>query len=228
MLIPYANRIGGAKYTWNGTEYHLPINDVAGLNNSLHGLLWNRTMAVDKVFNDTGSAGVQLSYEFNDPSDPSTTAVHLGYPFHLRVSITYLLSANGQFSVEVQAENTDVKGGWPLPFFNGWHPYFLCHPCKDASIVLDQNVNPDPNGEQWRHVDVGIGPQYPPPRHSNMVPTTHTSSWHKSNGTSPIGPATDPDSPPGAPLFVPVIRSDCTDIALFMCTSLSVACAVCV
>ena len=30
MLIPYGNRIGGAKYTFNGTEYKLPINDVSG------------------------------------------------------------------------------------------------------------------------------------------------------------------------------------------------------
>jgi galactose mutarotase-like enzyme len=46
MLLPYANRIAGGKYTFNGTEYQLPINDVAGLNNSLHGLLWNKTMKV--------------------------------------------------------------------------------------------------------------------------------------------------------------------------------------
>lgn len=28
MLLPYANRIGGARYAFNGTEFHLPINGV--------------------------------------------------------------------------------------------------------------------------------------------------------------------------------------------------------
>jgi len=45
MLIPYANRIGGATYNFNGTTFLLPKNDVAGLNNSLHGLLWNRKVS---------------------------------------------------------------------------------------------------------------------------------------------------------------------------------------
>lgn len=66
MLIPYGNRIGGATYVFNGTRlsfdiyyvfhlisfhcsYHLPINDVPGLNNSLHGLLWDRAMTVVDV-----------------------------------------------------------------------------------------------------------------------------------------------------------------------------------
>merc|ERR1712007_183070 len=72
---------------------------------------------------------------------------------------------------------------------NGWHPYFLCHPCADAFIVLDASV-------PWRHVDVGVGPQYPPPRHSNMVPTTHVSEWSGTNGSAPIGPAEGiPDAP---------------------------------
>ena len=68
----YANRIGGGVYRWNGTTYQLPINDVAGLNNSLHGQLWNRTMEVTGTAADEFGANVTLSYEFNVPGQPST------------------------------------------------------------------------------------------------------------------------------------------------------------
>jgi len=186
MLLPYANRIGGAKYTFNGTEHHLPINDVAGLNNSLHGLLWDRTMHVASSSADDTHASVILEYTFNAPGEQPAQ----GYPFALKVAIEYTLT-EGRFEVAVRATNLDV-GGWPLPFYNGWHPYFLCHPCSAALIVLD-------TASQWRHVDVAQGPQFPPPRHSNMVPTTHMSSWDRSNGSDPIGPALNP---PGAPLYM--------------------------
>ena len=39
----------------------------------------------------------------------------------------------------------------------------------------------------WTHVDVGTGPQYPAPRFSNMVPTTHTTPSHRFDGSLPIG-----------------------------------------
>ena len=68
--------------------------------------------------------------------------------------------------------------GWPLPVYNGWHPYFLCHTSK-AVITLDPCT-------PWAHVDVGTGKEYPPPRFSNMVPTGHVSP-SELNGSAPIG-----------------------------------------
>ena len=109
MLIPYGNRIGGAQYSFNGTIYHLPVNDVAGLNNSIHGLLWNRSMQVIDTHASDTSASVTLRYDF-DGSDK-------GYPFLLRVDITYTLDAHG-FSFAVTATNRDPEG-WPLLFYNG-------------------------------------------------------------------------------------------------------------
>lgn len=162
MLLPYANRIGNASYVFNGSSYQLPVNDVAGLHNALHGLLWDRTMVPVASHADNTGASVTLAYEFNT-GRPATRAT--GYPFKLAVRITYSLGLgeNGgtSFDAEVQASNIDPTG-WPLPFYNGWHPYFLCHPCSEAYIVLDKTA-------QWAHVDVGVGPRFPPPRYSNMV-----------------------------------------------------------
>jgi len=170
QLLPYANRIGGARYAFNGSEHHLPVNDVSGLNNSLHGLLWNKSLAV--VASDAGAdaASVTLRYDF-DGTDP-------GYPFLLRAEITYSLRAGGRFDVAVRAENRDAAGGWPLPFYNGWHPYFLVSDVSAARIVLD-------NRTAWRHVDVGVNDV--PPRFSDMVPTTHVSDWGKNTGADAIG-----------------------------------------
>lgn len=175
MLLPYANRIGGATYNFNGSRHVLPINDVAGLNNSLHGLLWNRSLQVISTTANDKLASLTIAYRFNS-EEPSSVAS--GYPFQLGVTIEYVLT-DGRFEIFVRAMNED-RSGWPLPFFHGWHPYFLCHPCADAYIVLDQSV-------PWRHVDVAVGPQFPPPRHSNMVPTGRISDWHDTNGSAPIG-----------------------------------------
>lgn len=180
MLIPYGNRIGNARYRFNGTEHHLPVNDVMPcdpplvcVNNSLHGLLWNRSMDVVSSHVGATNASVMLRYDFSG-ADP-------GYPFRLRTEITYTLSSelpsssktSSRFTVSVAFTNMDDEG-WPLPVYNGWHPYFLCHTSK-AVITLDPCT-------PWAHVDVGTGPQYPGPRFSNMVPTTHVTASDRFTG----------------------------------------------
>ena len=187
MLIPYGNRVGGAKYRFNGTEYHLPVNDVMPchpplvcVNNSLHGLLWNRSMSLVAAHTDAKSASITLRYDFNG-GDP-------GYPFRLRTDIKYTLASqqpastatapSSQFSVDVRFTNQDTTG-WPLPVYNGWHPYILTHTSR-AVVTLDPCT-------RWAHVDVGVGPQYPGPRFSNMVPTTHVTPSTRFNGSFPIG-----------------------------------------
>ena len=180
ILLPYANRIGGAKYVFNGTEYHLPINDVAGLNNSLHGLLYDRDMTVLATEATDHFASVTLGYNF--------TGADKGYPFALGVRLIYTLCAPGHpgcmsttgsgWSITVEATNLDA-GGWPLPFYNGWHPYFVTQ-VDQATLSLDPCTS-------WNHVDVHTGPQYPPPRYSNMVPSGHTQEWRRFTGSQTFG-----------------------------------------
>ena len=141
-----------------------------GLNNSLHGLLWNKNMEVVAHTAAATHASVVLRHDF-DGSDR-------GYPFALRVDVRYTLDAAG-FRVTTTATNRDA-GGWPLPFYNGWHPYFLVSDVSQARIVLDRG-----SGSAWKHVDVGVNNV--PPRYSDMVPTTHVSPWPKNTGADPIG-----------------------------------------
>ena len=160
MLIPYGNRIGGAKYTFNGTEHNLPVNDVMPctpplvcVKNSLHGLLWNRSMHVVASHAGPENASVTLRYDFPG-SDP-------GYPFKLRTEITYTLSTGegeehtraSLFTVSVAFTNMDA-GGWPLPVYNGFHPYLLCHTYKSV-VTLDPCVRPSAPSP----IDAGAGPE---------------------------------------------------------------------
>ena len=181
MLIPYGNRIGGAEYKFNHTTYHLPVNDVMPcepplvcVNNSLHGLIWNRPLRVLRTQTRDRNASVTLAHDFTKAHD-----ARFGYPFDLHTEITYTLfdSFRG-FQVDVLFTNLDTTG-WSLPVYNGWHPYFLAH-TSASTVTLDPCTS-------WKHVDVGQGPQYPPPRFSNMVPTGRVGNTTLFNGSAPIG-----------------------------------------
>lgn len=110
-LIPWPNRIRDGCYAFQGKKYQLPVNEPAR-NNALHGLLYTQQMEVVKSEAKADSAVLVLGYGF-DGSDR-------GYPFKLEVMITYRLDAEG-FSCTTRARNT---GTGPLPFADGWHPYF--------------------------------------------------------------------------------------------------------
>lgn len=134
-------------------------------------MLWNKELRVIDQEATHTSASVQLAFSFNGSES--------GYPFLLTVKIRYLLSVDG-FFVTVEAKNDDP--GWPLPFFNGWHPYFLAT-LHTATLTLD------PCSTGWNHVDVDTGPQFPPPRYSNMVrKRCSRSSWALEDSAGGAGP----------------------------------------
>lgn len=144
-------------------------------------MLWNKELRVIDQEATHTSASVQLAFSFNGSES--------GYPFLLTVKIRYLLSVDG-FFVTVEAKNDDP--GWPLPFFNGWHPYFLAT-LHTATLTLD------PCSTGWNHVDVDTGPQFPPPRYSNMVRRRCSrSSWaledSAGGGAAHVLPAAKPSS----------------------------------
>ena len=64
-LLPWANRIANGTYTFEGVTHHLPINEVAGRRDALHGLLCNKTMVVQKQWASGTEAGVRLGYSFD-------------------------------------------------------------------------------------------------------------------------------------------------------------------
>ncbi|HEY1922716.1 MAG TPA: aldose epimerase family protein [Tepidisphaeraceae bacterium] len=87
----YANRIGGAQFTLEGMQYHLPANDGA---NILHGgrrgfdkVLWNGAKVDDQT--------VEFTYLSKDGEE--------GFPGNLSVRVRYSLNDANEFKIEYSA-----------------------------------------------------------------------------------------------------------------------------
>lgn len=104
-LIPWPNRLHNGRYTWNGEQYQVPINEVEK-DNALHGytrwLNWELTVEGP----ETAVAALRLH-----PQD--------GYPFILDLTVTYSLEPGG---LTVTNTATNV-GSTACPYAHGVHPY---------------------------------------------------------------------------------------------------------
>ena len=141
--------------------YQLPLNENTTdppRHNALHGLMYGRRMKVTGTKFTISYGQLQLSYHFDKPLP--------GYPFVFDVSIDYILSDDG-FSMTFYI--TNMMDSTPLPFYMGWHPYFVCTPYK-AYVILDKCTH-------WNHVELN----------GNMDPTGVTHLFNGLNGTEPIG-----------------------------------------
>ena len=88
----YANRIAKGKFTLDGTEYNLAINNGV---NTLHGgpggwhsVVWN----YDVVSMDDGSKGVKFTYESPDMEE--------GYPGNMNIEVLYTWGNNNELGIE--------------------------------------------------------------------------------------------------------------------------------
>jgi aldose 1-epimerase len=91
----YGNRIGGAKFTLDGKEYKLGVNDG---NNTLHGgkigyhqVLWK----IEKAEAKDGKAELKLSYLSKDGEE--------GFPGNLKCVVTYTLTADNKLEMKYEA-----------------------------------------------------------------------------------------------------------------------------
>lgn len=92
----YGNRIAKGKFSLDGVQYKLAVNDGP---NHLHGGLKGLNKVVWDVTQSNDSS-VQLSYLSKDMEE--------GYPGNLKIKITYTLSANNSFKIDYSA-TTDKK-----------------------------------------------------------------------------------------------------------------------
>jgi aldose 1-epimerase len=121
LLAPWPNRIAGGKYSFEGTDYQLPINEIAR-NNSLHGLIAGLTWTVTSK----SESSVTLS-----------TILHAAtyYPFEQAYVVTYSLSESG-LTWTLAVENI---GSTPAPYGASIHPYLIASPggsVNDWSLTM--------------------------------------------------------------------------------------------
>ncbi|MGI9616771.1 MAG: aldose 1-epimerase family protein, partial [Acidimicrobiales bacterium] len=104
-LLPWPNRLGDGRYSWDGITHQLPLTEPAQ-GNAIHGLLgWRSWTCVA-----------------HEPSRVVMRARLLpspGYPFALLVDVAYALSDTG-LRVETSATNVGTD---PCPYGTGHHPY---------------------------------------------------------------------------------------------------------
>lgn len=110
LIGRYSNRIRGGRFTLDGREHALPVNDGA---NHLHGGprgFHKRLWAADPVHTPAG-LGVALAYTSPDGEE--------GYPGTLEARVTYALTADGELTVDYTA-----TADRPTPVGLTQHSYF--------------------------------------------------------------------------------------------------------
>ena len=105
LLVPWPNRVAAGRWTWQGEELALPVNDPA-TDSALHGLVFAAPFAVESQT----AGGIVLTHELA-PTD--------GYPFRLLVRVSYALEPGG-LVCSLTAVNLDDR---PAPVGLGVHPY---------------------------------------------------------------------------------------------------------
>ena len=107
VLIPWPNRIQDGRYSFDGKDHQLPLDDVEE-QDAIHGLVrWGSWIAGDRAEN-------RVVMEHSLHPQP-------GYPFSLALSVEYLLSDDGLL-VRTTATN---RGPRPCPYGSGNHPYLM-------------------------------------------------------------------------------------------------------
>ena len=110
LLFPFAGRIRGTQYTYQGRTYELEPADPQG--NAIHGFVMNRPWKVVE------QSGQRVVGQFR-LSEASPSIIHR-WPADFIISIAYELRGN-HLSTEINIVNPDDK---PLPFGFGMHSYF--------------------------------------------------------------------------------------------------------
>lgn len=106
-LLPYANRIRDARFTFGGEEIALRVTTKDGL--TQHGDVRNRPWQVSRF----GPAGLRCNFDSRDFTD-------LNWPWAFTAQVDYLLHGP-HLDISVTLTNADAR---PMPAGLGLHPYF--------------------------------------------------------------------------------------------------------
>ncbi len=94
LIGRYGNRIAQGRFTLEGTEYQLPVNDGP---NSLHGGDQGFDKRVWQVTPFTSRSDVGLTLRYTSPDG------EMGYPGTLDVKVDYTLTKHGDFRIDYEA-----------------------------------------------------------------------------------------------------------------------------
>lgn len=120
LLAPWPNRIDHGRYTFDGEDHALPINERAR-DNAIHGLVRFAPWTAAEHEADR----VRLTYRLLGGS---------GYPFRLDLAVEYSLDAAGGLTVRQSAHNAGTR---VAPYGHGAHPYLtLGRPVDECDLLV--------------------------------------------------------------------------------------------
>lgn len=127
LIGRYGNRIANAKFTLDGTTYHLPANNGK---NTLHGGLkgFDKVVWDPTIPNDSGPS-LTLKYLSKDGEE--------GFPGNLNVTVKYTLTDQNELKIEYEAQTDKAT---PVNLTN--HTYFnlsgdVNNTILDESLMID-------------------------------------------------------------------------------------------
>ena len=137
LMFPFAGRIPGTVFRWEGREYQLTAGD--GRGNALHGFVMNRPWRILAQTADSVTGVFQASVD-----DPKILE---SWPADFRITCTYRIRGC-ELDTRVILENPDTT---PLPYGFGTHPYLRVSlggsPPADCVVRL-------PVTESWELVEM--------------------------------------------------------------------------
>jgi len=122
VLAPWPNRLRDGKWSWDGEDLQLPVDEVM-YRNAIHGLVRWAGWTLE-------SHGVQravLSYRLHPQP---------GYPFTVDFRVEYTVDRHAGLTVELSATN---PGATCVPVALGMHPYLLpptSRPLDECTILI--------------------------------------------------------------------------------------------
>jgi len=149
ILFPFPNRIRDGRFSWEGKNYQLPINDPQN-KNAIHGFACYRPWRVEEYGTKTqvhtgknvDSAFIKASFNINRDAPE-----HAKYwPGNSTIALTYALAdcpdslATSRLAIEILVSN---PGNQALPFGVGFHPYFRFS-ADTANVCMIPPVNQEP------------------------------------------------------------------------------------
>jgi len=136
------NRIGEGKFTLEGENYSLAVNNGP---NHLHGGLvgYDRRLWTSEIVEENDQVGVKLSYLSPDMEE--------GYPGNLKVTCTYTLNNNNELTIEYGAETdqTTIVNLTNHTYFNltGGKDTILNHELELPATTFTELVGSIPTGK---------------------------------------------------------------------------------
>jgi aldose 1-epimerase len=140
LIGRYGNRIGKGKFTLDGKDYTLAVNNGE---NSLHGGLkgFDKVIWTAESVENKEGVGLKLSYVSKDMEE--------GYPGNLKVNVTYTLTNKNELEIEYTA-TTDKPTVCNLTN----HNYYNLTGCKTDILGHELTINAD----RFTPVDSGLIP----------------------------------------------------------------------